>query len=92
MFIERLITWAEVIRKSFADGAVDEVISIISQSMALRPGDLIYTGTPAGVGPMQVGDVVQISIDGLGAIEHTIVAPDARFQSTNEGSGTISIS
>ena len=41
---------------------------------------------------MQVGDVVQISIDGLGAIEHTIVAPDARFQSTNDGSGTISIS
>ena len=72
--------------------SVDEVISIISQSMVLRPGDLIYTGTPAGVGPMQVGDVVQISIDGLGAIEHTIVAPDARFQSTNDGSGTISIS
>jgi fumarylpyruvate hydrolase len=72
--------------------SADEVISIISQSMALRPGDLIYTGTPAGVGPMQVGDVVRISIDGLGAIEHTIAPPDRRFQSVMSDVGTISMS
>ncbi|NBS13022.1 MAG: FAA hydrolase family protein [Gammaproteobacteria bacterium] len=63
--------------------SIDEVISIISHSMALRPGDLIYTGTPAGVGAMQVGDLIQITVEGLGVIEHRIVAPDPRFRTAD---------
>ena len=48
---------------------VAEIVSICSRSMELRPGDLIYTGTPAGVGPVARGDVITGGIDGLGEIE-----------------------
>ena len=44
---------------------VADVISIISRSMALAPGDLILTGTPAGVGPVTPGQVIRAGIDGL---------------------------
>ncbi len=52
--------------------SVPEVISILSRSMSLKAGDLIYTGTPAGVAAMKVGDVCEISIEGLGSIKTTI--------------------
>lgn len=48
--------------------SVAEIISILSHSMALRPGDLIMTGTPAGVGALAPGDVCTVSIAGLGSI------------------------
>jgi fumarylpyruvate hydrolase len=48
---------------------VADVISIISRSMVLMPGDLIFTGTPAGVGPIKPGDVVEGGIDGVGGIK-----------------------
>ena len=51
---------------------VPDIISILSHSMALKPGDLIMTGTPAGVGPMVPGDQVTAGIDGLGEIAITI--------------------
>ncbi|MDR3468428.1 MAG: fumarylacetoacetate hydrolase family protein [Xanthobacteraceae bacterium] len=51
---------------------VPEIIAIISRSMALAPGDLIMTGTPAGVGPIVAGDEVTGGIDGLGEIAITI--------------------
>jgi 2-keto-4-pentenoate hydratase/2-oxohepta-3-ene-1,7-dioic acid hydratase in catechol pathway len=40
--------------------------------MTLNPGDLIPTGTPAGVGPMQSGDVVEVEIDGLGVLRNPV--------------------
>ncbi|MEC9312845.1 MAG: fumarylacetoacetate hydrolase family protein, partial [Pseudomonadota bacterium] len=40
------------------------------------PGDLIYTGTPAGVGAVQAGDVLHGEIDGLAPIDLTIGAPE----------------
>ena len=46
--------------------SVPEMISILSHSMELRPGDVIMTGTPAGVGPLNEGDTCVVSIDGLG--------------------------
>ena len=46
--------------------AVPEVVSILSRSVALAPGDLIMTGTPAGVGPLLPGDTCVGRIDGLG--------------------------
>lgn len=52
--------------------SVPEIVSILSRSMEIRPGDLVMTGTPAGVGAMQVGDVCVVSIDGLGQIVTTI--------------------
>lgn len=51
---------------------VADVISIISHSMELKPGDLIMTGTPAGVGPITKGQTVRGGIDGLGDIEFKI--------------------
>lgn len=52
--------------------SVPEIISILSHSMELRPGDLIMTGTPAGVGPLVAGDLCTVEIAGLGAIETRI--------------------
>lgn len=48
--------------------SVPEIISILSHSIALEPGDLIMTGTPAGVGAMVPGDVCTVTIAGLGSI------------------------
>ncbi len=47
---------------------VPDIISICSRSMALRPGDIIMTGTPEGVGPVQRGEVMTGGIDGMGEI------------------------
>jgi fumarylpyruvate hydrolase len=52
---------------------VPEIISILSQSMSLKRGDLIMTGTPAGVGAIVTGDKVTGGIDGLGEIEINIL-------------------
>ncbi|MCK0769546.1 MULTISPECIES: fumarylacetoacetate hydrolase family protein [Chromohalobacter] len=54
---------------------VQEIVSLLSHTMRIRPGDLIYTGTPAGVGPLQVGDKVTGGIDGVGDHSITIVTP-----------------
>lgn len=55
--------------------SVPEIIAELSTYFELSAGDLIYTGTPAGVGPLAVGDRVVAGIDGLGEIEHRIGAP-----------------
>jgi fumarylpyruvate hydrolase len=52
--------------------SVPEIISILSHSMTLQPGDIIMTGTPEGVGAMVPGDVCEVSIAGLGKITTTI--------------------
>lgn len=48
---------------------VPEIVATISRAVRLRAGDLIFTGTPAGVGPLAVGDHVTGGIDGVGEIE-----------------------
>lgn len=52
--------------------SVREHVSILSHSMVLAPGDLVMTGTPAGVGAVVSGDVITGGVDGLGEIEVTI--------------------
>lgn len=47
---------------------VPEIIAILSRSMTVRAGDLVFTGTPAGVGPLVPGDVCTVAIAGLGEI------------------------
>jgi len=52
--------------------ALDIVLRFISQVMTLCPGDLIATGTPSGVGPVVAGDVVEISIPGIGVLRNPV--------------------
>ena len=57
--------------------SVERIISILSQTWMLQPGDLIYTGTPAGVGPLAPGDHVKLSSDVLESAEWTTGTNDA---------------
>ena len=52
---------------------LDVVIRHISQVMTLLPGDLIATGTPKGVGPVVAGDVIEVSVDGVGTLRNPVV-------------------
>jgi 2-keto-4-pentenoate hydratase/2-oxohepta-3-ene-1,7-dioic acid hydratase in catechol pathway len=56
----------------------EALIAYISQVMTLLPGDVILTGTPSGIGPMQVGDRVRVEIEGIGGLENTVVSPVKR--------------
>jgi 2-keto-4-pentenoate hydratase/2-oxohepta-3-ene-1,7-dioic acid hydratase in catechol pathway len=49
----------------------------ISRMMTLMPGDVIATGTPAGVGPLIAGDTVQVSVAGVGVLRNPVHAPQA---------------
>ncbi|MEM9197962.1 MAG: fumarylacetoacetate hydrolase family protein [Pseudomonadota bacterium] len=55
---------------------LDEIVSHLSGFYHLQPGDIIMTGTPAGVGPVVAGDTISGGIDGLGEIALTIGAPE----------------
>lgn len=54
--------------------SVNEVLSFISQVMTLEPGDVITTGTPMGVGNLKPGDLVSVTIDGIGTLSNPVVA------------------
>ncbi|MFZ5644399.1 MAG: fumarylacetoacetate hydrolase family protein [Bacillota bacterium] len=49
-----------------------ELVSFISRVMTLIPGDVILTGTPAGIGPMKGGDTVKVVIENIGALSNTV--------------------
>jgi fumarylpyruvate hydrolase len=55
--------------------SVEDVLAELSTLFELGSGDLVYTGTPAGVGAVAVGDVVTAGIDGIGTLSNTITAP-----------------
>jgi 2-keto-4-pentenoate hydratase/2-oxohepta-3-ene-1,7-dioic acid hydratase in catechol pathway len=52
---------------------IGTIIEWISAVMTLLPGDLILTGTPAGVGPIENGDTVSITIEGIGTLTNPVV-------------------
>ena len=52
---------------------LDVVIRYIAQAMTLFPGDLIATGTPAGVGPVVAGDVMEVRVEGVGVLRNAVV-------------------
>ncbi len=52
---------------------LDVLIHYISQIMTLEPGDLLSTGTPAGVAPVKSGDVMEVSVSGVGTLRNTVV-------------------
>lgn len=53
--------------------SVAVIIAFVTQFMTLEPGDLVATGTPPGVGPVQPGAVVRIEVSGVGAIENRVI-------------------
>ena len=52
----------------------DQLVTYISQVMTLLPGDIILTGTPEGVGPVEINDLIRIEIQGIGSLENRIIA------------------
>ena len=53
--------------------SIAALVAFISQVMTLEPGDLIATGTPAGVGPLHRGDVVEVEIPGVGVLRNPVI-------------------
>jgi 2-keto-4-pentenoate hydratase/2-oxohepta-3-ene-1,7-dioic acid hydratase in catechol pathway len=51
--------------------SVEELVSFISRVMPLYPGDVVTTGTPAGVGPMKAGDTVEVRIENVGTLRNS---------------------
>ena len=54
--------------------SIPELLAYISEVMTLEPGDLVATGTPAGVGPLAPGDVVEVEIPGVGVLRNPVEA------------------
>jgi 2-keto-4-pentenoate hydratase/2-oxohepta-3-ene-1,7-dioic acid hydratase in catechol pathway len=53
---------------------VRQLIAFCSSIMTLEPGDVLLTGTPAGVGPLLPGDVVEVTIEGIGKLSNPVKA------------------
>lgn len=53
--------------------SIPELLAYISGVMTLEPGDYVATGTPAGVGPLAAGDVVEVEISGVGVLSNPVV-------------------
>lgn len=53
---------------------IPHLVSFISEVMTLNPGDLIITGTPAGIGPMKPGDEIEVRIEGIGSLMNGVIA------------------
>ena len=56
---------------------VRQLVAYASTVMTLEPGDLIMTGTPAGVAPLVDGDVVEVAVEGIGALSNPVAAEEA---------------
>ncbi|NHN40366.1 fumarylacetoacetate hydrolase family protein [Halorubellus sp. JP-L1] len=57
--------------------SVPELLAEITTYLTLEPGDVVATGTPAGVGRLEDGDAVRVEVEGVGALEHTVSVPGA---------------
>jgi 2-keto-4-pentenoate hydratase/2-oxohepta-3-ene-1,7-dioic acid hydratase in catechol pathway len=55
---------------------VSELVEFVTAVMTLLPGDVILTGTPAGVAPVEVGDVIEVDVEGIGVLRNQVVAGD----------------
>lgn len=55
--------------------SVETIVRWISQMMTLEPGDVISTGTPSGIGPLAAGDVVEVSVAGIGTLRNPVAKP-----------------
>ncbi len=82
------VDWADILVEGILNGKVMQsgrtsqmifnipfLISYISSIMTLNPGDLISTGTPAGIAPMKPGDTIEVKIEQVGTLKNRVVAP-----------------
>ena len=53
--------------------SITEIIAFVSLNFTLMPGDIILTGTPSGVGPIQAGDTVEVEIEKIGVLRNPVV-------------------
>ncbi len=53
------------------------LVSHVSRHMTLEPGDVIATGTPAGIAPLEPGDQVEVEVEGVGVLRHSIGARES---------------
>ena len=56
--------------------SIANVLAFVTRFMTLEPGDLLLTGTPAGVSPVQPGDVMTVEVDGLGQLRNPVIDED----------------
>jgi 2-keto-4-pentenoate hydratase/2-oxohepta-3-ene-1,7-dioic acid hydratase in catechol pathway len=66
---------------------VPTLVAAVSRAFTLLPGDVILTGTPAGVGPVVAGDVVEVTIEGIGTLTHRVVADPGVAVGSSPGRG-----
>ena len=52
---------------------IARIVEFVSGIMTLKPGDVIITGTPSGVGPMKKGDTIELEIEGIGRLVNKVV-------------------
>ena len=55
---------------------IPSVIEYITKIMTLQPGDIVTTGTPVGVGPVEPGDVVEVTCSGIGTLSNPVVGSE----------------
>lgn len=67
---------------------IAELISAVSAFTSLLPGDVILTGTPAGVGPMEPGQQVSVEIDEIGTLSNPVIGADEDRRFTGDGDQT----
>lgn len=60
-------------RSSLFMHGIPELMEFITASMTLEPGDIVATGTPAGIGPMKSGDTVEVEIEGIGVLRNYVM-------------------
>lgn len=75
LFVTCRVNGTQRQRASTRDMTVDpySLVAYVSQVMTLLPGDVVSTGTPAGVGPIRHGDWVEVEIDGIGVLRNPVV-------------------
>jgi 2-keto-4-pentenoate hydratase/2-oxohepta-3-ene-1,7-dioic acid hydratase in catechol pathway len=65
-------------RTSQLERGVADLLAFVSRVMTLLPGDVLLTGTPAGVGPLEAGDRVEVEVEGIGVLANEVVAEPPR--------------
>jgi 2-keto-4-pentenoate hydratase/2-oxohepta-3-ene-1,7-dioic acid hydratase in catechol pathway len=65
-------------RTAQLEHGVAALLAFVSRVMTLLPGDVLLTGTPAGVGPLEAGDLVEVEVEGIGVLANEVVAEPAR--------------